>query len=422
MHVDTLFITLVIGLGVVASRSLWHYRLNPISIGIIAWTPAIVLTTIPYEFVMPIYDHLNYGPKTSTIIAMLISFICFSTGVLTVRMLFGARKWDDIAQQHSALSATNNYRLSVLFIIGLAVFLYAFSRSGLIGVMELSPDEIFESRLALHLGPISNAVIFLDITSVVFLAKMLESRRPIYALPMIITVLCYMATLQKSRVVFMGLSALFVLLLYPVAAREIAFGNIKRRVITLFFCFLLVSALFVMNSIRGIGLVSYTTFGSAAVEQSFIYSGATAILNLAAAIEGQVPSDPPTRGMILLRPILWHFVDRDLLNPTKYFEGINAATYLIYPWGDFRWLGFFLVPFLTGAIITVFMRTALSKTTLGLMLGSIGFTAIVFSVNTDVIFDPTTLAIITMTVLAHLFVRTKQPYSYRKHSSNPSNL
>ncbi|MCR5885708.1 oligosaccharide repeat unit polymerase [Rhizobacter sp. J219] len=398
----------VMGIALATAWSAWRYRLNPIVIALLAWTPAVVLTTIPYEFVLPLYDHLNKGVGLPAVVAMLMGFAGFSMGVLVTHAFYGHKPWDMIAARHSAITATDDRRLLQLFLVGLAIFSYAFSRSGLAFQLGLEPDEIFKSRLAFHLGPISSAVLFLDVTAIVFFAKLMENRRMVYVLPMLIAIAGYMITLQKSRVMFMGLSAVFLLLLYPAQARELVFGTMTRRLVTGLAVLTVIAGLFIMNAMRGIGLIPNTTFESPLVEQTFIYSGATAVLNLSAAVEGHVPSDAPTYGMVLTRPVLTHFIaNRELLNPTKYFEGLNAATYLIYPWGDFRWFGFLLVPFLTGMLATIYLRAALRKTVMGLTLGSLAFTAAVFSVNTDVIFDQTTLVVMLMAFIAHSYAKVR---------------
>jgi hypothetical protein len=212
-----------------------------------------------------------------------------------------------------------------------------------------------------------------------------------------------MGTLQKSRTLFVVVAALLLFMQYPAAAREMILGNRRRKLLAGLMVLLLMAALFVMNALRGIGVVQLTAFESPLAEQAYIYSGATAVLNLSAAMEGHVPSDPPTQGLVLARPITWHLVNRNLLNPTKYFEGINTGTYLVYGWSDFRWFGMVITPFLTGLLVALYLWMSLRKTILGLVLGAIGFQAVVLSVNTDVVFDPTTLILVVIAMLAQLF-------------------
>jgi oligosaccharide repeat unit polymerase len=403
---DTVLMLIVLLGAFTATRRLWPWRLNPMPLFVLAWTPALIFTTIPFEFIHPIYSLLNNGVGNLTHLTILFSFIAFCLGVLFPRAILGER-WH-IKVQATATAMSNDTRLWQLFTIGLAVFIYSFAQSGLIYQFDLDPEEVFESRLALHLGPLSYAVIFLDVTSTVFAAKFMETRRKLYLIPLVITLICYAATLQKSRMMFIALSAVFIFFLYPREAKELLFGTFTRKMISMFIVVSVMMLLLLMNAMRGIGLIKYTDFDSPATEQIFIYSGATAIINLSNAIEGHVKFDPPTYGLVLARPIVWHFIDRDFINPTKYFEGINASTYLIYPWSDFRWFGMLIVPFLTGFLITMYFRMALRRTVIGLMLGAIGFTAILYSVNTDVVFDPTTLVILFVSFFVHVYAGKQQ--------------
>lgn len=410
------FVALCVALSLVTARIMWMHRLNPIFIGVIVWAPALVMATLPHEFLSPLYDHLNREIGSTTLVALIASLTFFSAGVLCSTAVVGKDGWDRILKQNTI--QTDDCKLLALYCVGLTVFLYSYLQSGLVDLANLDPEDIASSRLRLHLGPLSFAVFFLDIASIVFFAKMMETRRFIYLLPIAISILCEMATLQKSRVMFQVIAVLYLFLLHPAAARDIAFGTPKRKIITGAVALLCLLALFAMNALRGIGVISLTTFESPWLEQFYIYSGATAILNLSSAIQGHVPSDPPTLGLVLARPISWHLANRDLLNPTKYFEGINAATYLIYPWGDFRWFGFVYTPFLTGLLITIYLWLSLRKTVVGIVLGAIGFEAIVFSVNTDVIFDPTTAILILVAMLVQLLVARRRALP-SKHA-NPS--
>lgn len=408
---STVLMLVIVMCTFVASWRLWPWRLNPMPLLVLAWAPALIFTTMPFEFIHPVYLLLNNGVGATTYLAILLAFIAFCLGVFIARLILG-NKWS-VKVQATAISSSKNDRLWHLFLIGLMVFIYSFAQSGLLNQFNLNPDEIFESRLALHLGPLSYAVIFLDVTSTVFAAKFMETKRKIYIIPLFVTLICYAATLQKSRMMFIALSAIFIFFLYSREAKKLLFGTFAKKVISILLVLSTITLLLLMNAMRGIGLIRYTDFEYPAMEQIFIYSGATAIINLANAIEGYIKFDPPTYGLVLARPIVWHFIDRDIINPTKYFEGINASTYLIYPWSDFRWFGIFLVPLLTGFLITVYFRMALHRTIIGLMLGVIGFTAIVYSVNTDVIFDPTTLIILLVSLFVHLYAGRQQPRTRR---------
>lgn len=408
---------IVMAFALVLARRVWPHRLNPVVIGVLVWTPGLLLATIPREFVSPVYAHLNHELGWQAAAALLLGAVYFSAGALVVLAFTTRQGWDSRLSQHKV--EVDDRKVVLLYTLGLIVFLYSYARSGLGDVVSLDPEAVAESRLKLHLGPISFAVLFLDISAVIFMAKLLESRRLIYALPVAVAILCQMATLQKSRMLFLALAAIFLMLQNPQAAREIVLGSAKRKLTAGLATVLLIASLFVMNALRGIGVVQMTEFNSPLFEQVYIYSGATAVLDLSSALQGLVPSDPPTLGLVLARPITWHLVDRELLNPTRHFEGINAASYLIYPWSDFRWIGFVITPFLTGLISTWYLWLSLRKTVVGLILGTIGFQAVVFSINTDVIFDPTTLILIILALVANVLV-TKRSGRASRIDSQPS--
>lgn len=403
--------------AIALGRIAWRHRLNPITIGALVWSPALVLASIPREFLSPVYDYLNHTIGLGVFAALILGFVGFSAGVLTVMAFTGKRCWSTAAINQYKVNIHEG-RLVLLFALGLAVYLYAFQRAGLGDVLNLEPDEVAESRLSLHLGPLSFAVLFIDVGAIVFMARMFETGRYLYGAPMLVALTAHMATLHKSPTMFLALSSLFLCLLYPRQARDMTFGTPHRALVSTLIATMIALSLLVMNALRGIGIIQMTTFEWTWFEQVYIYSGGTAILDLSAAIKGLVPNDPPTFGLVLAKPITWHIVDRGLLNPTRHFGGINAATYLIYPWSDFRWIGFIVTPFLTGALIVAFFRLALRKTVYGLMLGAIAFKAVIFSPNTDVLFDPTTTIVIAFAVLAHLVVRKRK----RTQKARPGRL
>lgn len=400
-------------LAIAIGFKIWRHRLNPIITGVLVWFPPFILATIPREFISPIYSHLNHEIGLSVFGALILGFFSFSIGVLTSLLIIGYRSLRDVSINRYKVNIHEG-RLLFLYILGLCIYLYAILNSGLTDVLNLDQVEVSESRYALHLGPLSFLVIFIDIGSIVFFARMFETGRYFYCIPMLVSIIFHMTTLQKSPTLFLVVSIFFLCLLYPQQSREMFIGTLLRKLLIALFVSTVAIALFIMNLLRGIGLSRFTTFESNVFEQVYIYSGATAILNLSSAIEGLVPTNPPMYGLILIRPVSWHLIDRQLLDIGFYFDGINAATYLIYPWGDFRWIGFFVTPFLTGALLVVFYKLALRKTIIGIILGAIAFKSVIFSPNTDVIFDPLTLIIIFVALMAHLFA-SKRVYRLNHH-------
>jgi oligosaccharide repeat unit polymerase len=403
----TLLAGLAIVLALVLSRRLWRHRLNPITAAVLVWAPAFVLATLPREFLLPVYNHLNKDLGVPAFTALTVSFLTFSAGVVAGLSVIGSRGWDLRLQRNQL--RFSDMRLGLLYSFGLVVLVYSLATAGLGDALAQEARDVADSRAKLHLGPISFAVLFLDIGAIAFLARMLETGRKVYGIPMAVAVLAHIATLHKSPTVFLVIACIFLFLMYPAQARQLMLGTRRRRVATLLMVLSLLGSLVAMNALRGIGVFRLTSFESDVAEQAYIYSGATAILNLSAAIEGHVPTEPPKLGMLLARPLTWHLANRDQLNATKYFEGINTATYLIYPWVDFRWPGFFVTPFLTGLAITTLLWCSLRKSITGLVMGAVAMQAVLFSVNTDVVFDPTTWILIALAAVAQLAAGQRRP-------------
>jgi len=263
---------------------------------------------------------------------------------------------------------------------------------------------VAESRVRLHFGWASFLILFMDIGGILMFARFLQRGNWVYALPILIALLCQAATLQKSRFIFLLLGCFFVACLYPKQAWQIFLSSIPRRMIVVGVAVASLAALMGMNAARGIAVVQMTSASSPLLEQVYIYSNASAIQNVSVTLEGYMPSDAPGLGIYLFRPILWHVLDKDLFFATRYFEGINAATYLIYGWADFRWAGFVIFPFALGAISMLFIRIALGGSLIGMMLGVVQLQAVIYSSGTDVMFDPTASIFIGLSVIAWLLV------------------
>jgi hypothetical protein len=394
-------LTIVACLALIAlSQTWWRSHLNPVTIGIIAWLPGLVMLWWPPYFLSPLYIHLNRPVGFLIYLAMGLCFASFWAGCAMVKALSKAEAFRlDPAGLQTRLSVP---RAALIAFGGFAVFVYVYVNSGLLELQNLDQAGVAESRLNLHVGPLSFVILFLDVAAIGFFARFMQGRGVLNAVPILIALLCQAATLQKSRFMFLVLACLLIAALHPRAARYLFWRSIPRRLLVAGVAVSVFSALFAMNAARGIAEVQMTAVSSPIVEQIYIYSGAAAIQNVSVTVDGYMPSDPPTYGLYLARPVLWHFVDHDLIFATRYFEGINAASYMIYGWADFRWLGFILTPFLTGVVVMLFLRMALTGNLFGLVLGVIQAQALIFSANTDVIFDPTTLLLIIIALVAYL--------------------
>lgn len=390
----------------------WRSRFNPALTVLIAWAPALLVVRTPYYFISTTYAELNAGVALVTDLAIAVSFLSFLFGCLAVPDARSRlERWGDFTPGRSAHSQASDWRLALLFALGFGIFVYAYQRAGLSSILaaDAAAEDIYETRLAFHLGPISHLVLLIDIAYIVFLAKFFETRRAIYLVAPVLVALGYMATLQKSRVMFMCFSAIYLCFLYPRASSEIFFGTFKRRLASTGLVLLLMGLMILSNVLRGMNLFRNMDYESPILEQLFIYSGGAAILNFSALFEGRIGSDPASMGVILFRIIFWPFVDRDTLNPTRYLEGINNGTALVFYWQDFGVIGLPLLCFILGMLITICYVVSTRRTIFGLTLGCVAFNSAVFSVYTDVMFEPATIIVLGFAWLVQLICGKKPP-------------
>jgi hypothetical protein len=303
--------------------------------------------------------------------------------------------------------ALDRARLLLLYLIGAGIFIYGYLTSGLLDLTTMDEQQVAESRIALHLGPISFLNLFMDIAAIGFFALFLQQRRWLYAMPLVVALLLYSGTLQKSAIVWMLTAAIFVSALYPRAFYDLFLRKIATRIVLIGAGVGSLAILAATNTARGITASTLTLAASPLLEQFYIYSGATAIKNLSVTLEGYLPSEGPTLGAYLVRTILWNLVDREMFDSGRYFEGVNAATYLNNAWIDFRWAGCFITPFLTGAAVMLYLRFAMRARLAGLVFGAIAVRAVIFSIGTDVIFEPVTWYLLILALAADFFVQRK---------------
>ena len=398
-------VVLCLGLARLAWRW-WPNYLNPVVLGILAWIPALVMINFPQFFISPIYIHQNRDFSPLVYLAMALGFIGFWAGCATVKSLSAPGIYG--APRPVPPLALDRARLLALYLIGAGIFVYGYLTSGLLDLTAMDEQQVAESRLALHLGPISFLNLFMDIAAIGFFALFLQQRRWLYAGPLVVALLLYSGTLQKSAIVWILTAAIFVSALYPRAFYDLFLRRIATRVILIGAGIGSFAILAATNTARGITASTLTLASNPLLEQFYIYSGATAIKNLSVTLEGYLPSEGPTLGAYLVRTILWNIVDREMFDSGRYFEGVNAATYLNNAWIDFRWAGFLITPFLTGAAVMLYLRFAMSARLAGLVFGAIAMRAVIFSIGTDVIFEPVTWYLLIMALAADVFVQRKK--------------
>ena len=385
----------------------WRSYLNPVTLGVLSWTPGLVMLNFPPLFISPIYIHQNRELSYLVYIAMGLGFLSFWAGC-AVAKAFSRRDAFEIRPERLRLRVVD-LRMLVLFTIGLVIFIYAYLNSGLLDIAYMDQRQVAESRLALHIGPISFLMLLMDIAAVGFYARFLQTGRWLYALPILIALAAYGATLQKSPIVWILTAGVFVSALHPRAFYDLL---LRRAVTQLGLALLAVGSIALLaatNTARGITAAALTSAPSPLIEQLYIYTGATAIKNLSVTLEGYLPSDGPTYGAYIIRPLLWNFVDRDMFASGRYFEGVNAATYLNNAWIDFRWAGFVITPFLTGVFVMLFIRFALTGSLAGLVFGAIAARAVVFTNGTDVIFETVTWYTLVLALIASYVSRPHTP-------------
>lgn len=397
----------------------WKSHLNPVTVGIVAWTPGLIMLNWPPYFLHPYYIHLNRPIVPEFYLALAMAFFAFWAGCASVKLLSAPG-----AFAVSAVRSRVDFsvpRALIFFAAGFVVFVYLYLNSGLLGFQQMDTVGVAESRMRLSAGPVSLMILFMDVAAIAMFVRFLQERGGlINLLPMIVAMLCQAATFQKSRFMFLVMACIFLAAIHPRESYHLFLRNSQRRALVIGLVLIVFLALFAMNQARGIAVVQMTASSSPILEQVYIYSGAAAMQNVSVTIEGYLPFDNPAMGAYLARPILWHFVDRDIFFVSRYLGGINASTYLIYAWADFRWLGFFIHPFLLGVLIMNFLRSALRGRFIGLVLGVIAMHALMYSSNTDVMFDPTTLIVAVIGIMAWIFTYPLEGGSLSRPALAPS--
>lgn len=401
--IATVLTILVCGLLVVITQAWWRSYLNPVTLGALVWLPGLIMVHWSPFFLDPRYIHLNRAFSPLAYIALGIAFISFWAGCALVKALSPPDAFA-IRRERMLLNADMT-RLMALFGLGVALFVYSYLRSGLMDLAYLDEQGVAEARVNLHLGWLSFLMFFLDIGAIGFFTRFLETGRWRYAIPMGIAIVCYSLTLQKSPVIQLLGACLVLAALHPHAARHLLWRTTTHRTAIALLAVTMFIAMIAMNQARGIAVVQMTAASSPIFEQIYIYSGGSALMNVSTTIEGYLPSDPPTMGLYLARPVTWYLVDRSQFVAGAYVEGINAPTYLIYGWVDFRWFGFFILPFVTGILVMVFLRAALTGGLLQMLMAATAARAVIFSNATDVMFDPSTWILLTVGLIAHLLTK-----------------
>ena len=428
MNFDFGVVILFVSLSILFSVLNRERFLNPAFVIFLFWIPALVLSTASIRVDVDVYQYLNFTPSEGTFVLISLALCCVSFGALIAsRLPIPATPLDFVT-----ISDSRKLVVPSTYVLGLFVFLYSYWNSGLLLALCGSPAEIAFSRQQLHVRHFSLLIIFMDISAIIITSRMLITKKMWLIVPVVLPIFLYLITLQKSRVIFLLLCMIFVAIILHRETRSFVFSSFSRVVVLALTGIFLFSALYATNVVRGVGVLdpdspsavcksrsaqtapmpsadptSIFSGDAGGVGHVFVYIGAAAIRNFSSTVQGLVPADQPTYGRLAVRTLLWPFVDRDTLNPTRHLGGINNGTALIYYWSDFRVPGIVAFSLIVGAMAQLAFRLARRRTLIGLLLGAIAFSACAMSIFTDMFFEPLTaiqvaVSLVISTLLAWL--------------------
>ena len=85
--IATLLTIAVVIAPLYASQMWWKSHLNPVTIGILAWTPGLIMLNWQPYFLSPIYIHLNRPVAPELYFALAMGFFSFWAGCAAVKAL-----------------------------------------------------------------------------------------------------------------------------------------------------------------------------------------------------------------------------------------------------------------------------------------------------------------------------------------------
>lgn len=421
--------TVVLTLVFLAGSAFLIFRIgaiafNPALITAVCWLPALCLAMLPVTVDLKIYSYLNNTPSSHALSIIALALLGVAAGAYAVHSIALPNQLHRIASP----LYNRDWIVPIAYTVGILTFLYAYWQSGLLAALCGTPTNIAESRQNFHIRHISLLVILMDLSAIVVAARTLTTGKTWLIIPSALPIILYLLTLQKSRVIFMMLCLIFVGLIFRKEAQSMFLSSARRVFVLIGVLGALAGAMYTTNLIRGVGVLdpnSASTFCAApvrtapvghppaisvffntntdsrVVEQAFIYLGAPAIRNFAATIDGTVASEAPSYGRVAIRTLLWPFVDRETLNPTRHLGGINNGTALVFYWHDFGIVGVAAFSVLAGMMALLAFRLAQQRSLFGILAGAIAFNACAMSVFTDMFFEPLTAVQLSMAALLH---------------------
>jgi len=394
------FFFLVIYIGI--AKSVFRYKINaPLVIGL-AWAPALYLSSLGVEFSSPVYRHLSSKNLSLTYTIIFIAFIFVFVGYT-----LGCR---NKSMPNKDLALTGQLiNLHLLFWAVFSLYVYIILQSNVVLAWStiMLATEVLEQRNNLHIGTINHLTLGLNFLAANYLVIFMQSKKKVYLVPLLLVFFAHAATLQKSAIIGFVLQMLFVSVFSKTFIANYHRRKYFRWLAAAVLSLVLVLLLLKTNEIRGIGLNQVTNLNST-IEQLFIYLGGPAILNFSATLNGIVPS-VDLSGLLMFQSFAWILGGREMFAVTRYLEGINNGTALMYWWADMGLLGIMLHSTILGFVVGKLQLRARDNM-LMLYFSAMSYQFLVMSVFTESLYQPTTVLIVfnvfALQILLKLRIRT----------------
>jgi oligosaccharide repeat unit polymerase len=384
----------------VVSKKVFHYRINAISVLVLSWGSALVLSSLDINFKSSHYQYLSDLDNSLAYFLIFFSFISIAFGYTV-----GCKNRP--MRSSSFIFHINAPILNFLFFSILSLYLYTIISSGtysIIFMSNLDALEVHQMRINRHLGSINHLILGINFLAANYLYKFFRSRKKIYLVPILILFVTHLATMQKSPVVNFVLQMTFVYFL--TSDKLLTNTRVKiLKIISLAILSLFASYLFLLsNEVRGIGLVQHTSL-SPILEQFFIYLGGPSILNFSATVSEVIPT-ANTFGMLILQSLAWIIGYREFYDVTQFLGGINNGTALMYWWADLGFFGIFYHGFFLGFLVGFFHVRARNNILMA-YFSALLYQFLAMSQYTEFLYSPTILLTVLVVLFLNFFLRSR---------------
>jgi oligosaccharide repeat unit polymerase len=402
-----IFVFLVFYIG--TATSVFRYRINAPVVIVFCWAPALYLSGLGVTFTSTVYRHLSSQKLFLCYTIICIAFICIFVGYL-----LGCRN-KQVPDKNFVLTR-QRMNLHLLFCSVFSLYVYIILQSNVMLTLttKMLAEEVLEARNDLHLGTINHLTLGLNFLAANYLVMFGQSKRKVYLVPMLLVFLAHAATLQKSMVIG------YILQMFFVYVFGMTHPNFRRRlkVFRLAAVVMLGLGLSLIllwtNEIRGISLNQVTNLHPIN-EQLFIYLGGPAILNLAATLNGILPS-VDLSGLLPFQSIAWITGGREFFSVTRYLEGINNGTAIMYWWADMGLLGVILHSTILGFVVGMLQLRAKNNMMM-LYFCAMSYQFLAMSIFTEALYQPTTVLIIINVFALQIFLNLRMWPASEKQST-----